>query len=61
MKIKLLTTTAAVAIAASVAFAQSTTDQIVTQLQNQGFTRIEIKQGPTQIKVEAIRGNTKVE
>jgi hypothetical protein len=61
MKFKLLTTTAAVAIAASVAFAQSATDQIVSQLQAQGFTRIEIKQGPTQIKVEAIRGNTKVE
>jgi len=61
MKLKLLTTTAAIAIAASVAFAQSSTDQIVSQLQAQGFTRIEIKQGPTQIKVEAIRGNTKVE
>ncbi|MBM1222247.1 PepSY domain-containing protein [Ponticoccus sp. SC2-23] len=61
MKLKLLTTTAAIAIAASVAFAQSSTDQIVSQLQAQGFTRIEIKEGPTQIKVEAIRGTTKVE
>ena len=61
MKLKLLSTTAAIAIAASAAFAQSSTDQIVSQLQGQGFTRIEIKQGPTQIKVEAVRGDTKVE
>ncbi len=43
------------------ALAQSATDQIVTDLQSQGFTAIEIKTGPTQIKVEAIRGGQKIE
>lgn len=61
MSTRLLATTAALAIAASAAMSQSAADQIVAQLQGQGFTRIEIKEGPTQIKVEAIRGSTKVE
>lgn len=37
------------------------TNQIVSDLQAQGFTRIEIKNGLTQTKVEAIRGSEKVE
>ena len=37
------------------------TDQLVSDLQAQGFTRIEVKNGLTQTKVEAIRGTEKVE
>ena len=38
-----------------------TTQQVIDTLSTQGFTRIEIKTGPTQIKVEAIRGTEKLE
>jgi uncharacterized membrane protein YgcG len=38
-----------------------TTDEVIATFQADGFTRIEVKQGPTQIKVEAIRGTEKVE
>ena len=61
----LLATTAALSLLAGAAWAQSVgqsvTDQVVSGLQAQGFTRIEVKEGPTQIKVEAIQGTTKVE
>ena len=57
----LLATTAALPLLAGAAWAQSVTDQVVSGLQAQGFTRIEVKEGPTQIKVEAIQGTTKVE
>lgn len=43
------------------AFAQSATDQIINDLTNQGFQRIEIDNGIGQIKVEAIRGTQKLE
>jgi hypothetical protein len=36
-------------------------DALVADLEAQGFEYIEVKQGPTQIKVEAIRGDQKVE
>jgi len=39
----------------------TSTDQIVSDLQAQGFTRIEVKNGLSQTKVEAIRGTEKVE
>ncbi|MGB5556818.1 MAG: PepSY domain-containing protein [Paracoccaceae bacterium] len=62
MKTKLfLSTAAAAALAATFAFAQSSTDSLVSQLQEQGFTRIEVKRGPSQMKVEAVRGTTKRE
>ena len=61
----LLATTAALSLLAGAAGAQSgaqsVADQIVSGLQAQGFTRIEVKEGLTQIKVEAIQGTTKVE
>ena len=43
------------------AFAALTTDTVVTDLTALGYTRIEIKTGPTQMKVEAIRGTEKLE
>lgn len=36
-------------------------DQIVSDLQAQGYDYIEIKRGPTQTKVEAIKGNQELE
>ena len=61
MKYRLLMMTAAAAFSATMAFGQITTDSIVIDFQEQGYTHIEIKVGLTQIKVEAIRGATKVE
>ena len=37
------------------------TDQLIRDLQDQGFTRIEVENGVSQTKVEAIRGTEKVE
>ena len=37
------------------------TEELVRDLQEQGFTRIEVKNGVTQTKVEAVRGTEKVE
>ncbi len=50
----MVTTSAQIALAL-------TTDDVIATFQADGFTRIEVKQGPTQIKVEAIRGTEKVE
>lgn len=49
------------ALAASIALAQDATQSTVDQFQADGYTRIEVKVGPTQTKIEAIRGDTKVE
>lgn len=49
------------AIAAGAAQAQSATDQLVAGFQAGGFTRIEVKNGPTQTKIEAMRGTEQVE
>ena len=56
---KLMMTTMAGVFAASMSFAAITTDAIVSDFQAQGFTRVEVKVGPTQMKVEAIRGAEK--
>ena len=63
MKPTLLKTTAlVVAIAfAAPGHAQTFTDRVVDSLRSQGFTPTEVKNGPTETKVEAVRGNTKVE
>ncbi|WP_084861083.1 PepSY domain-containing protein [Salibaculum halophilum] len=61
MKTTLLSTTAALALATSPVFAQSATDQIVADLQSQGYTYIEVKEGPSQIKAEAVRDGRKLE
>jgi hypothetical protein len=38
-----------------------TTEQVVNDLRSQGYTRIEVRTGLTQTKVEAIRGTEKLE
>ncbi len=61
MKKILLSTTAAIALSAGAVHAQSIAEQVITQLQAQGYESIEVKNGPTQVKVEAIRDGRKLE
>lgn len=58
---RLLMTTAAAIFAGTMAFGAITSDSVISDFQSQGFTRVEVKVGPTQMKVEAIRGTEKVE
>jgi hypothetical protein len=58
---KRLLLSAALAFAGTMSMAAITSDTIIKDLQAQGFSRIEVKIGATQIKVEAIRGTDKVE
>ncbi|MDH3264566.1 MAG: hypothetical protein OEM24_11270, partial [Paracoccaceae bacterium] len=55
MKRKLLMTTAAALLFGSMAFAV-TVDEVVQDFQDQGYTNIEVEEGPTQITVEASNG-----
>jgi hypothetical protein len=55
MKKILLTTTAFLAMSAAGVHAQSLSDQVITALQQQGYERIEVTNGATQLKVEAVR------
>ncbi|WP_395541095.1 PepSY domain-containing protein [Neotabrizicola sp. sgz301269] len=51
----------ALIFAGPMAMAAVTTDQVVETYKAQGYSYIEVKQGPTQIKVEAVKGSEKVE
>lgn len=55
-----LTTSVAV-LAGSMALADAFSDSVVANLQAEGFTGIEVKNGLTQTKVEAVRGTDKLE
>lgn len=57
----LLAGVAGVALLGSAAYAEVDTQALAKQLQDQGFSRVEIKVGLTQVKVEAIRNGTKYE
>lgn len=48
-------------LSAGGAMAQVTADSVVADYQAQGFTRIEVRSGLSQMKVEAFRGTEKVE
>ena len=62
MSIRLSLASAAVlATIAAAGHAQSIADQVVSQLTAEGYTRIEVKTGPTQVKVEAIRDGRELE
>jgi hypothetical protein len=52
---------ALVALIASAANAQSIEDQVIMELTEQGYSRIEVKTGPSQIKVEAILNDRELE
>lgn len=54
MKTFLLSTTAALALIASAGHAQSVADQVIQQLQAQGYDRIEVINSPNQVKVEGL-------
>ncbi|RUS63464.1 PepSY domain-containing protein [Pseudorhodobacter sp. E13] len=57
---RVLALTLGAVLAGQMAYA-ITADEIVTDLQAEGYTRVEVRVGPTQIKVEAIRGTNKIE
>jgi hypothetical protein len=58
---RLMLLSTALMLSAGIASAAITADDLVTTYQAQGYTTIEVKTGPTQIKVEAVLGRTKVE
>lgn len=60
-KAKLMLCTAAFAFSASMAAAAITAEDVVKSYQEAAYTYIEVKDGPTQIKVEAIKEGVKVE
>ncbi len=59
MNKRFLATTAAAIFAASMAFGQSQADSVVSQLQSQGYSHVEIQIGPDTMKVEAVRDGMK--
>lgn len=61
MKRKFLMLATAATFAGGAAWAEVSTQSIIDGFTAQGFTSIEIKRGPTEIKVEASDGTTEVE
>lgn len=57
----LLASAAVTGLAATPALSQSLRDQLIAGYQTQGYDFIEVKTGPTQIKIEATRGNQTLE
>ena len=58
---RLMLLSTALIFSATVSMAAITADELVAAYQAKGYTHIEVKTGLTQIKVEAVKGNTKVE
>ena len=58
---RLFILSAAFTFSASMAMAAITANDLVSAYQAKGYTRIEVVTGLTQIKVEAVRGTSKVE
>ena len=58
---RLMLLTAAFAFSASVAMASVAANDLVAAYQAQGYTKIEVITGPTQIKVEAVKGTSRIE
>lgn len=52
---------AALVLSGGMAMAALNTEAVVASLQAEGYTWIEVKRGPTQVKIEAVRGTEKVE
>ena len=61
LKTKLMMFTAALALSSSMAFAAITGGDVVATYQAEAYSYISVKEGPTQIKVEAIKDGIKVE
>ena len=61
MKFRFLGAAAILLMTTSFAQAAFDVDAVTQQFLSDGFTRIEVKIGPTQAKVEAINGTTKLE
>jgi len=61
LRSKLMLFTAVMALSTGMAAAAITRGDVVSTYQTQGYTYIEVKDGPTQIKVEAIKGSTYIE
>jgi hypothetical protein len=58
---RILMLTAALIVGGTIASAAIDTEALVSALQADGYTRVEVKVGPTQTKVEATNGDRKVE
>lgn len=61
MKTFLLSTTAALALVASIGHAEPVADQVIRQLQGDGYYQIEVTSSPNQVKIEAIKNGFKFE
>ncbi|MFN5996112.1 MAG: PepSY domain-containing protein, partial [Paracoccaceae bacterium] len=61
LRTRLLSYTAAIALTAGAAFAAIDGNQLADDYLAEGYTFVEVKVGPTQTKVEAIKGDSKVE
>ena len=61
LRTKLLSFTAAIALSAGMAFAAIDGNALADKYLEEGYTYVEVKVGPTQTKVEAIKGDTKLE
>ena len=61
LKSRLMLYTAAVALSANMAFAAIDPSALADAYLAEGYDYVEVKVGPTQTKVEAIKGTTKVE
>jgi hypothetical protein len=61
LKTKLMLFTAATALSASMAFAAINPAALADRYRAEGYTYVEVKVGPTQTKLEAVKGTRKVE
>jgi phosphopantothenoylcysteine synthetase/decarboxylase len=61
LKTRLLTCTAVLALSAGVAFAAIDGNRLAKDYLEEGYTWVEVKVGPTQTKVEAVKDGRKVE
>ncbi|MFN6926184.1 MAG: PepSY domain-containing protein, partial [Tabrizicola sp.] len=61
LRTRLMLFTAAAALSANMAFAAIDANALADRYLAEGYDFVEVKVGPTQTKVEAIKGDTKVE
>lgn len=61
LRSKLMMFTAAAALTANMAFAAIDPQALADGYIAEGYTYVEVKQGPTQTKIEAVKGDVKVE